>query len=86
MGTDATLDDLTARAVQEFDEDARRDLVHEIQRYEGGKNFYPRLGGGTGFSLGWPVVRNRQVYQGGSRTTPNNPSTLFLDPSKAPLA
>jgi ABC-type transport system substrate-binding protein len=86
MGTDATLDDLTGKAVAEFDTKKRMDLVHEIQRYEGGKNFYPRFGGGTGFSLAWPAVRNRQVYQGGSRGgTPNNPSTLWLDTEKAPI-
>ena len=86
MGTDSTLDDLTSKAVAEFDDKRRLDLVHEIQRYEGGKNFYPRFGGGTGFSLGWPAVRNRQVYQGGSRGgTPNNPSTLWLDPERPPL-
>jgi ABC-type transport system substrate-binding protein len=86
MGTDSTLDGLTAKAVQEFDNKKRLELVQEIQRYEGGKNFYPRFGGGTGFSLAWPAVRNRNVYQGGSRGgTPNNPSTLWLDPEKAPL-
>ncbi|HWO73506.1 MAG TPA: ABC transporter substrate-binding protein [Dehalococcoidia bacterium] len=86
MGTDSTLDDLTSKAVAEFDDKRRMDLVHEIQRYEGGKNFYPRFGGGTGFSLGWPAVRNRQVYQGGTRGgTPNNPSTLWLDPERPPL-
>jgi peptide/nickel transport system substrate-binding protein len=86
MGTDASLDDLTAKAVAEFDNKRRMDLVYEIQRYEGGKNFYPRFGGGTGFSLGWPAVRNRQVYQGGSRGgTPNNPATLWLDPERPPL-
>jgi hypothetical protein len=86
MGTDSTLDGLTSKAVQEFDDKKRLELVQEIQRYEGGKNFYPRFGGGTGFSLAWPTVRNRNVYQGGSRGgTPNNPSTLWLDPEKAPL-
>jgi peptide/nickel transport system substrate-binding protein len=86
MGSDSTLDNLTAKAVQEFDSEKRMDLVHEIQRYEGGKNFYPRFGGGTGFSLAWPAVRNRQVYQGGSRGgTPNNPATLWLDEEKAPF-
>jgi ABC-type transport system substrate-binding protein len=86
MGTDSTLDGLTGKAVQEFDNKKRMELVYDIQRYEGGKNFYPRFGGGTGFSLGWPAVRNRNVYQGGTRGgTPNNPATLWLDPEKAPL-
>ncbi len=86
MGTDSTLDDMTSKAIAEFDDKKRQQLVQDIQRYEGGKNFYPRLGAGTGFSLAWPAVRNRNVYQGGSRGgAPNNPSTLWLDKSKAPL-
>ncbi len=86
MGTDSTLDDLTAKAVAEFDNAKRMSLTHEIQRYEGGKNFYPRFGGATGFSLAWPAVRNRQVYRGGTgRADTNNPSTLWLDNTKAPL-
>jgi peptide/nickel transport system substrate-binding protein len=86
MGTDSMLDDLTSKAIAEFDDTKRQQLVQDIQRYEGGKNFYPRLGGGTGFWLAWPAVRNRNTYQGGSRAgTPNNPATLWLDNSKAPL-
>jgi len=86
MGTDSTLDDLTSKAVAEFDNAKRMTLTHEIQRYEGGKNFYPRFGGATGFSLAWPVLRNRQVYRGGTgRADTNNPSTLWLDNTKAPL-
>ena len=87
MGTDSMLDDLTAKAIVEFDNEKRMQIVHDIQRYEGGMNYYPRLGGGTGFSLAWPVVRNREVYRGGTGLSgTNNPSTLWLDPKKAPLA
>ncbi|HEU0073758.1 MAG TPA: ABC transporter substrate-binding protein [Dehalococcoidia bacterium] len=87
MGTDETLSEMTANAIQEFDAEARKEICHEIQRYEGGKNFYPRLGGGSGFSIAWPAVRNREVYQGGSgRSGTLNSSTLWIDPAKAPLA
>jgi len=84
QGSDSTLDDLTSKAIAEFDSKKRQALVHEIQRYEGGKNFYPRLGGGTGFSLSWPAVRNREVYRGGTARS-QAISTLWLDPTKAPL-
>jgi ABC-type transport system substrate-binding protein len=89
MGTDDKLSDMSAKAIQEFDDEARKEICHEIQRYEGGKNFYPRLGGGSGFSIAWPALRNREVYQGGSGRTTNgvfNPSTLWIDPEKAPIA
>jgi len=84
QGSDSTLDELTSKAVQEFDAKKRQSIVHEIQRYEGGKNFFPRLGGGTGFSLGWPAVRNREVFRGGTARS-QAISTLWLDPTKAPL-
>jgi len=84
QGSDSTLDDLTSKAVAEFDAKKRMSLVHEIQRYEGGKNFFPRLGGGTGFSLSWPAVRNREVFRGGTARS-QALSTLWLDPTKAPL-
>jgi hypothetical protein len=56
--------------------------------YEGGKNYYPRFGGGTGFSLAWPAVRNREVYQGGTglAVSQSNAATLWLDQTKAPFA
>ena len=88
MGTDDKLDELTTKAVAEFDAEARMALVHEIQMYEAGKNFYPRFGGGTGFSLAWPAVRNREVYQGGTglAVSQSNAAALWLDETKAPFA
>jgi hypothetical protein len=83
QGSDDKLDELTSAAVKEFDTKKRQSVVWDIQRYEGGKNFYPRVGGGTGFSLAWPAVRNREVYRGGARSLAT--ATLFLDPDKAPL-
>jgi ABC-type transport system substrate-binding protein len=87
MGTDDRLDELTTKAVAEFDAEARMALVHEIQVYEGGKNFFPRFGGGTGFSLAWLAVRNREVYQGGTglAVSQSNAATLWLDQTKAPF-
>jgi ABC-type transport system substrate-binding protein len=82
QGTDSTLDDLTKRAQAEFDTNRRRQLVHDIQRYEGGKMFFPRIGGARGFSVSWPAVRNREVYQGGTQRAL---TTLWLDQTKAPF-
>lgn len=82
QGTDSTLDELTTKMVREFDTKKRMEIGFEIQRYEGQKMFYPRIGGATGFSLGWPAVRNRNVYQGG---TMRQFATLWLDQEKAPF-
>src|SRR4051812_35050699 len=82
QGTDATLDDMTKKAMAEFDTNKRKQLVHDIQRYEGGKMFFPRIGGARGFSVAWPAVRNREVYQGGTQRAL---TTLWLDQTKAPF-
>jgi ABC-type transport system substrate-binding protein len=82
QGTDSTMDDLTAKMIQEFDTEKRKELGFEIQRYEGQKMFYPRIGGATGFSLGWPAVRNREVFRGG---TMRRYTTLWLDQEKQPF-
>jgi ABC-type transport system substrate-binding protein len=82
QGTDATLDEMTNKIVKEFDEKRRMALAHDIQRYEGEKMYYPRIGGSTGFSLGWPAVRNREVYRGG---TMRGLTTNWLDQEKAPF-
>jgi ABC-type transport system substrate-binding protein len=82
QGTDSTLDDLTTRMVREFDTKKRMELGFEIQRYEGQKMYFPCLGGATGFSLGWPAVRNREVHRGGTMC---RYTTLWLDQEKAPF-
>ena len=82
QGTDSTLDDLTTKMVREFDNKKRLELGNEIQRYEGQKMYFPRIGGATGFSVGWPAVRNREVYRGG---TMRQFTTLWLDQEKAPF-
>jgi ABC-type transport system substrate-binding protein len=82
QGTDSTLDDLTTKMVREFDTKKRMELGFEIQRYEGQKMYFPRIGGATGFSLGWPAVRNREVHQGGTMRRYTN---LWLDQDRAPF-
>jgi ABC-type transport system substrate-binding protein len=82
QGSDSTLDDLTTKMVREFDNKKRMELGHDIQRYEGQKMYYPRIGGATGFSVGWPAVRNRDVYRGG---TMRGFTTIWLDQEKAPF-
>jgi ABC-type transport system substrate-binding protein len=88
VGGDATLDDLTNRARKEFDDNKRKELVLEVQRYNGGKFFSNKVGQGTRFGLSWPAVRNIGVYRGGTNwlciTTPSD-LKAWIDPEKAPL-
>jgi hypothetical protein len=63
QGGDSTLDEILNKAVLEFDEDKRKALIHEAQRWEGGMMHYPFSHGGAGsFELNWPAVRNLNVF------------------------
>jgi ABC-type transport system substrate-binding protein len=80
--TDSTMEDLINRSLREFDNEARKELTWEIQRYEGEKQFFPRMVGAKGFSSYWPVMRNVNVFASASE----NYSRWFIDPSKPPLS
>jgi peptide/nickel transport system substrate-binding protein len=81
---DPTLNDLTTRARIEFDETKRRQIVHDIQKYEAKKIWFPKVAGGANsFDLAWPTVRGRNVWQG---TTNRFFGYYWLDKTKAPLA
>ena len=82
QGTDNTFKTQIEAALQEFDDNKRKSMVHELQRYEGQMLFHPRMASTTAFLVNWPVVRNVQVYQGG---TGRRMTTIFLDPSRPPL-
>jgi ABC-type transport system substrate-binding protein len=82
QGTDDTFKRMIEQAIQEFDDSKRREIVHNIQRHEGDVLMHPRLASTTGFVIHWPVVRNVQVYRGG---TGRRMTTLFLDPERSPL-
>jgi ABC-type transport system substrate-binding protein len=84
QSTDDHLDDLTTRTIAESDDEKRKALVHEIQVYEAGANWFPRMGAALSLSLNWPALRNYGVYQGGSGLgSYNNHARLFIDPTKA---
>lgn len=80
---DPFLDDLTTKMRREFDKNKRIQLAFDLQRYEGKKMYWPKVAGGANsFELAWPVLRNRDVWQGiGHRDF----ATWWLDPKKAPL-
>jgi ABC-type transport system substrate-binding protein len=87
-GTSKDLDDLTNRARAEFDDEKRKDLVHEVQRQNGKHFFNQKIGQGGTFALNWPVIRNIGVYRGGTNwmdiTTPSG-LRAFLDPEQEPV-
>jgi peptide/nickel transport system substrate-binding protein len=84
---DPTLNDLTTKGRLEFDEKKRMELASEIQKYEAKKVYFPRVAGGaTAFSLAWPALRGRGVWQGTtSRGFGTSSATNWLDPTKAPI-
>jgi ABC-type transport system substrate-binding protein len=82
FGGDQKVDDMLDQANREFDVKKQQQIVHELQRYEGEKHFQPRLGGGSGFRITWPALRNKGVWQG---SVLRWLATVWLDPTKPPL-
>jgi ABC-type transport system substrate-binding protein len=79
--TDSTLEDMINRSLREFDAEKRKQLTWEIQRYEGQKQFFPRMAAATTFSASWPVLRNVNVFASAYQ----NFARWFIDPDKPPL-
>lgn len=63
-GGDGELDRLCRALVQEFDLEARVELAHELQRYEGKAQFRPSSTSSSTIRIGWPAERNRGVWRG----------------------
>jgi ABC-type transport system substrate-binding protein len=89
MGGDATLDELTAAAKTEFNDEARMEIIREAQRYEASKMFNEKIGTAGVFAQFWPALRNVGVYQGGTNwlgvTTPSA-LRAWIDQTKKPFA
>lgn len=88
---DPEVDRLIEQAMEELDNEARREIVHDLQRYLGGQQYgVMRPGFASGFSLVWPVVGNAQVFQGDSRGSaigaPGTSYTWWIDESQPPIA
>jgi hypothetical protein len=74
---------MTTKMRREFDEKKRIELSHEIQKYEASKMYYMAFpGGANGFTLHWPCVRGRNVWQGDAY---RDDATLWLDQTKPPF-
>jgi peptide/nickel transport system substrate-binding protein len=88
QGNDQTLEDLTNKARAEFDDNKRKDLINEVQRYHGSKFFNNKIGVAGGFALNWPVIRNIAVNRGGTNwlcITTSSGLKAWLDPEQPPL-
>jgi ABC-type transport system substrate-binding protein len=89
FGGDSMLDDITAKARQEFDESARQELIYELQRYDAKMMYNEKLGTAGSFALHWPALRNLGVYQDGTNwlgvTTPSG-LKAWLDQTQPPFA
>ena len=83
FGSDTTMNGMLEKMVGEFDNDKRKTMVHDFERYEGGKNFQPLPGGATTFRITWPALRNKFVWQGDSQG--RYLATMWLDQTKAPF-
>jgi ABC-type transport system substrate-binding protein len=83
FGSDTAMNQMLEKMVGEFDNDKRKAMAHDFQRYEAGKNFQPLPGGASTFRITWPALRNKFVWQGDSQG--RYLATLWLDQTKAPF-
>jgi len=81
---DPEVDDMIAKAYAEFDDEARKQIVLDLQRYLAEKAYAVRWPGGkTNFDLVWPAVANYRVWNGGAADTWRiQNSYWWLDTSK----
>ncbi len=64
----ADVDALIERAVGEFDADARKEIIHDLQRVASLHMWnVPQPGRADEFKMAWPAIRNWQGFQGDSR-------------------
>ncbi|HEX5368749.1 MAG TPA: ABC transporter substrate-binding protein [Dehalococcoidia bacterium] len=87
---DPMLDQMTNKMRLEVDDTKRMQLGYDIQRYVAEKMYFIAFpGGGNGFELAWPAVRNRMVYVDdvarpvGVTSTGNG--AVWLDQTKPPF-
>jgi peptide/nickel transport system substrate-binding protein len=85
---DPEADALILKATEEFDEEARVAIFHELQRYLTPKAYMvPRGGFADTFALAWPAISNFAFYQNDSRVNldanlPFNPMSMWFDESQ----
>jgi len=62
---DPTCDDITDKMRLEFDDNKRKSMGHDLQRYVGKMQYQVGyLGAATGFQLAWPAVKNWRMFSG----------------------
>jgi ABC-type transport system substrate-binding protein len=85
---DPALNEIINKARTEFDENARRELVHEAQRYLGKAMWaLSQPGGANSFVLGWPAVSNLFAWSNYTwGTAAQWYYRLWLDQTKKPFA
>jgi ABC-type transport system substrate-binding protein len=76
-----------AKARTDFDNEKRRTIIYELQRYLADQMYTLRWpGGSTQFELLWPAVQNYRVYRAGPSLTNHVAlTTWWLDETKAPF-
>jgi peptide/nickel transport system substrate-binding protein len=76
------------KAYAEYDDNKRKTIVQELQRYLGEKQYAVRWPGGkSAFALVWPAVGNYLVWRGGDPNTFRIANSYWwLDQTKAPSA
>jgi ABC-type transport system substrate-binding protein len=84
---DSHVDAEIKKAQQEFDDNKRKSLTQELDRYLAQKAYVLMgLGGANGFSMAWPAVQNFEAFKGALQNS-NRVANMhwWLDETKPPL-
>jgi ABC-type transport system substrate-binding protein len=81
---DPYVDDQIRKSRIERDNEKRRQIMHDLQRYLGEQMYLIRpVSGATGFDLAWPAVRNFLYFRGARRS--EELAYFWLDATRKPL-
>lgn len=84
---DPYVDETLSKAQQEIDDNKRKALINDLDKYLGEKQYAINgLGGASGYALAWPAIGNYRVWRGGgANTTRTENQYWWVDATKAPL-
>ena len=88
-GGDDRLAQMALSIRREFEVDRRRQLVHDLLKYDAEEMYNQKLGVAASFELVWPAIRNVGVFRGGTNwldvMAPGSELKAWIDTSKAPF-
>src|SRR5581483_10825881 len=82
---DPTIDDLIRKSRTERDNNKRKQIMYDLQKYGAEQQYVIRpLAGGTAFDLAWPALRNFNWYRGAANRRSEEMLYWWIDETRKP--